>query len=153
MIDPPSPAPTEPSSLSPITRRDFLSLAWKSLLALSGALGLAGLWRYFSYQPTPPPVTHFDLGPVEELSRTDAVVIEDAQAVLLPTADGFKALSLVCPHLGCEADVKKDGFICPCHGSRFDLNGNVTHGPATRSLQLLWLSISDDGHLILDTEE
>ena len=25
-------------------------------------------------------------------------------------------------------------FVCPCHGSQFDLNGNVKQGPATSKL-------------------
>ena len=46
-----------------------------------------------------------------------------------------------CPHLGCSFNFNKDAktFDCPCHGSRFRLNGSVLHGPAADPLShLTW---------------
>ena len=44
--------------------------------------------------------------------------------------------SYTCPHAGCKAnwDKEKNHFICPCHGSKFDKDGNVVNGPATQNL-------------------
>lgn len=47
----------------------------------------------------------------------------------------FVALSSVCPHRGCNVEYReKDEFYCPCHGSRFALDGKVLQGPARKPL-------------------
>jgi Rieske Fe-S protein len=46
-----------------------------------------------------------------------------------------------CSHLGCSIAFQKDkGFFeCPCHGSRFHLDGTVLRGPAANPLShLTW---------------
>ena len=43
-----------------------------------------------------------------------------------------------CTHLGCKINkIEDDKLICPCHGSQFNLDGNVIKGPATASLKKL----------------
>ena len=41
-----------------------------------------------------------------------------------------------CPHLGCQLEWNPDelSWDCPCHGSRFDLRGNLISGPAQTNL-------------------
>lgn len=143
--------PFTPPESSSLHRRQFLQLAWKSLLSLSGALGLAGLVRYFSYQPYPTPQTTFDLGAMDELNIESAMVVEQAQAIVIRSGNDLRAFSLVCPHLGCVVDLTKDKFTCPCHGSQFNLNGEVIEGPANLPLRPLDLEIDENGHLILDS--
>jgi Rieske Fe-S protein len=44
-----------------------------------------------------------------------------------------------CSHLGCSVTFNKDAATldCPCHGSRFHLDGTVQHGPASYPLSNL----------------
>lgn len=45
-------------------------------------------------------------------------------------------LSPTCTHMGCIVNwnQKEKSWDCPCHGARFDTNGNVLTGPATIEL-------------------
>jgi Rieske Fe-S protein len=55
--------------------------------------------------------------------------------VTQPEAGRFQGLSAVCTHTGCIVDKVADGLIeCPCHGSRYHLDGTVARGPAPRAL-------------------
>ena len=42
-----------------------------------------------------------------------------------------------CTHLGCNVswNTAEQSWDCPCHGSRFNLDGTVIHGPAVQDLQ------------------
>jgi len=55
-----------------------------------------------------------------------------------------------CTHLGCKIDkMEGDRFVCPCHGSKYDLNGKVVKGPAYKNLQTIPYQISADGKNIV----
>lgn len=46
-------------------------------------------------------------------------------------------VDVVCPHMGCELTWNPDecSWDCPCHGSRFDCEGNLLDGPAQEGIQ------------------
>lgn len=49
----------------------------------------------------------------------------------------LQAVSLTCTHLGCHVtwNPAERSWDCPCHGSRFDVDGRVLHGPALQPLE------------------
>lgn len=64
----------------------------------------------------------------------------------------FSARSLVCTHQTCLLETKpKDSSLrCPCHGSVFNLDGQVLLGPATEPLPRYLLSLTNDRRLSID---
>jgi cytochrome b6-f complex iron-sulfur subunit len=132
-----------------LSRRSFLALAGKSLLALCGLVGLGEFIQYLSYQPEPAAPSQFDLGPASNYPPGSRTLLPQAQAVLLHTESGFIALSLVCPHLGCTVQPDEGGYTCPCHGSRFNSDGGLRNGPANKPLKVLRVEETPDGRLIV----
>ena len=61
-------------------------------------------------------------------------------------AGKIDVLAINCSHLGCSValnDAAKT-FDCPCHGSRFHIDGTVLHGPAAYPLSHLTWKQGDD---------
>jgi glycine/D-amino acid oxidase-like deaminating enzyme/nitrite reductase/ring-hydroxylating ferredoxin subunit len=57
-------------------------------------------------------------------------------AVYRDATGAVRAFDATCPHLGCvvEWNSTERTWDCPCHGSRFDLKGEVVNGPARSGL-------------------
>ena len=85
------------------------------------------------------------LGPASEVPVGGGKIYADEQIVVTqPTAGQFTGLSAVCPHQGCAVNAVTDGAIlCPCHGSRFALDGAVVQGPAVQPLAERPVTVAD----------
>ncbi|MET0698797.1 MAG: Rieske (2Fe-2S) protein [Mycobacterium sp.] len=72
-------------------------------------------------------------------------VIVDDVVLTQPTAGVFKGFSAVCTHAGCTVAKIANGTIdCPCHGSKFNLDGSVAKGPASKPLEAKNISVQGD---------
>ncbi|WP_314174165.1 FAD-dependent oxidoreductase [Streptomyces winkii] len=77
---------------------------------------------------------------VDEIAPgTGAIVrVRGRRCAVHRTPEGeVRALSPRCTHLGClvRFNDAEGAWECPCHGSRFDTEGQVIQGPATRPLE------------------
>lgn len=134
----------------PVSRRTFIDWLIRGSLAGSAIVGMGVMLRYLSTPGDDTPPNQFDLGLAADYPIGTRKVIASAQVLIIHDDQGFHALSLVCPHLGCTVNETRDGFECPCHGSRFFADGSLRNGPASRSLTSLSIVENHDDHLILN---
>ncbi len=72
------------------------------------------------------------------------------QFFVLRRAGRITAISAICTHRRCTVQYElNEGFVCPCHGARFDAEGHVTGGPAPRDLPHLRVTEEVNGHLVV----
>jgi len=70
--------------------------------------------------------------------------------IIVTRNNSTTVFSAHCTHLGCKID-KSEGnrLVCPCHGSEYNLQGEVIKGPAYKNLKVMPSQISDDGKNII----
>jgi cytochrome b6-f complex iron-sulfur subunit len=133
-----------------LTRRNFLSLAGWGVIAL-GTLGSLGfLGRFFWPNVTYGPPSKFSIGKATNYPDGAKQNIADQKVSIVRHGNKIGAISMVCQHLGCTVAASSTGYDCPCHGSKYDDMGMVTHGPAL--VQLFWfdISLTPSGELQVD---
>lgn len=74
------------------------------------------------------------------------VEVKIGSAWVMSHDSGLRALSTVCPHLGCAIDYDAEAgqFLCPCHDSYFSLDGAVQTGPSPRGMDALEVETQGD---------
>ncbi len=123
------------------TRREFICGAARTLVAGVAAPLLLSACHSGALGTTAAPVAASGQRVDADVSRLAADgdwliapwMGSDAAPVLVvrQSAGQYLALSMQCTHMGCPVNAPVQGVMtCPCHGSQFDLAGQVRHGPA-----------------------
>lgn len=138
--------------MADVGRRGFL----RQLGGVGGAILFAqSAWSTLRFARAPvsygPPSRHA-LGPPDRFPAGPPTYADDAGVFVLRDERGLRALSATCTHLGCTVRRDGEGFLCPCHGSRYDASGNVTGGPAPRPLRFVQLELDRRGRLVVDVD-
>lgn len=146
--------PPSPNSDTVMARRDFLKLAWGA--AGTVVLAEAGLLTYRFLAPKAVEGQFggvFTVGRVEEFPPGSVTPVNEGRFYLVRLADGgFLALYRKCTHLGCAVpwDPAQGKFVCPCHASAFEMDGDVLNPPAPRPLDRFSVII-EEGEIKVDT--
>ena len=130
-----------------LTRRDFVR---RTALGCVAVCGLAGCGQKgapannetgkFSANAVKNADGTFTVKNVGNLAAGEvrAFTLPDGTPAVLaaPAAGKLIALSAVCTHAGCEVAWRADehDFHCPCHNSKFTMEGKVIAGPAKAPL-------------------
>lgn len=131
-----------------MSRRDFMSLSWRILgAAVLGQAAYAGL-RFLSSREAEGTFGGVVIaGVLNDFPPGTVTPFEKERFFLVRFEDGgFLALYAKCTHLACIVawDETRERFICPCHGSEFELAGSVVNPPAPRPLDRFSVSIEED---------
>lgn len=135
-----------------LTRRQF------GILAAAVAAGCERNTHAATTTPATKPsksASAVDVGPIGEFKSDDVYdAFREQGFFVIRRDDKLFAISSVCTHKGCKVRVQDDlSFLCKCHGSRFDKEGRVTKGPATRDLPRLAVATDDQKHLLVDPDQ
>ncbi|TMD26863.1 MAG: Rieske 2Fe-2S domain-containing protein [Chloroflexi bacterium] len=163
-----------------VTRRTFLGWWLASLLTATVVTGLAPILVYFWPAPPKgqkkglitvsmqTPVDQLEDGTATQIlaptQPNSAFVMADGGGDNAPGELAFGGFVVKnqgkvtvfaqnCSHLGCSVAFNKDAktLDCPCHGSRFRLDGSVLHGPASSPLShLSWKQAAKPNEIEVD---
>jgi len=144
---------TEAKSTEPqVGRRRFLG--WLTGLGIAGSAALGSLATFFFIRPrtTYGQPNRFKIGRSEGFPPGSRIAIDPKRVCIVREGNKVAAISTTCTHLGCIIAPSATGFQCPCHGSRFDVDGNVTGGPAPKALAWYAVTLTPSGELEVDKD-
>ena len=132
------------------TRRSFLNILWLILGGVALAEFIAVAFAFLRPRKLKARGEDADsiitAGAFERFKPNSVTAFVRGKFYLACLEDGgFLALSRKCTHLGCSVPwiEKEMKFACPCHGSAFDITGNVIEAPAPRALDIFPITIEN----------
>jgi hypothetical protein len=142
-----------------------IAFAWSAVGGVSPRVRVGTLAQLIAANPGLPILDGFPVYVAE--ARAFVMLVDPArggwQPGVDPTGEGtvlnVRALSQVCPHLGCRPNpcLEDFWFRCPCHQSRYDRLGikpaGTLFGPAPRGMDRLSIEVDGDGVLTIDTAQ
>ena len=134
-------------------RREFarnMMVGWGSLSLIAG-ISAAGLMRFLLPNVLYEPPTVFRVGFPESFPE-GVTPIPERSVFVVRNGSSFHAISSICTHLRCQVGHMRNGFQCPCHGSRFDIEGKVTRGAAPRPLDWYEVTLAENGEIRVNTK-
>lgn len=141
------------------TRRQFCVHACQavSLLTLGSVLQGCGSPTSADQVPLLPQLTAsvvsggvtVTVGPSSPLASVGGAALVQSAAgnflVARTAQTAFTALTAVCTHQACTVNgFESPVYVCPCHGSRYNLQGGVVQGPAPASLRQFQTDFTGD---------
>jgi len=136
----------------PISRRRLMAYAWIGAAAIVMGELIGGTFAFLWPRRKGPKVeTVFIAGKITDFKVGEVIPFRKERTFILRTEGGFLAISAICTHLHCIVNwnemLKK--FECPCHGAKFNQNGEVLEGPPPRPLDLYKLQMVA-GNVVVD---
>lgn len=135
-----------------LDRREFFTKLGLGSLGVAAAGTLAFYYQFLSPNVLFEPSPIVNAGALDRYPPGSVTLDLNSAIYLVHIAEGYFSLSAICTHLGCMTAWKPElGMIaCPCHGSRFNQEGQKLAGPAPKPLPWLKTWVSDDGDLMVD---
>lgn len=142
----------KPEESGAVNRRR--ALAWVSSVGLAGSAVLSAFSNLVFIKPraTYGQPQRFMIGKPDEFPAGTRIALGERKVCIVREGDKIAAISTTCTHLGCTVGIADTGFACPCHGSRFDQDGNVTGGPAPKPLPWYKVSLAPNGEIEVDKD-
>lgn len=141
--------------LKRFSRRRFFSLVgWGAIAGFTGTGGYS-TFKFLKPGVLYEPAENFLAGSLDDY--TAGAVSEkwkESQKIwMVRKKEGIYALVSICTHLACTPNwFESEGlFKCPCHGSVFNMDGDVLRGPAPEPLYRAPVSLTSDGQLVVGT--